>query len=140
MLKIINIILRFFLIFKKNNTKKGIKIKNLCIKEPAIASSPKGPANLLLEFNFSNPNISLSKKNCTMISDATNKAHKQKEKKSFLKLIIFFLINYLIIKYKNKNLRYNNDLIKTIFSFGESEKLKFKNYLIIHLVLCKKKE
>ena len=61
-----------------------------------------------------------------MISDATNKAHKQKEKKRYLKLIIFFLIKYLIIKYKNKNLRYNNDLIKTIFSFGESEKLKFK--------------
>ena len=47
--------------FEKSKIEYGKKIKNLCINEPAIFSSPKGPAKRLPV--ASNPKISVPKIN-----------------------------------------------------------------------------
>ena len=57
----------FFSILKKSGKKNSKNRENLCIKEPAIISSPNGPDNCrnpeLLDPGLSNPNISNPKKN-----------------------------------------------------------------------------
>ena len=53
-----------FDLFWKNNGKiKNEKIQNLCIKLPAINSSPNGPLNFRLEPEASKPKMSFPKMN-----------------------------------------------------------------------------
>jgi hypothetical protein len=48
---------------KKNGTRKKEKKENLCMKLPAISSSPNGPPSFLVSSMISYPKISLPFKN-----------------------------------------------------------------------------
>ena len=72
------------------------KRANLCIKPPAINSSPNGPASL--RDSATNPKISLPLKNWKKISNETNKTDKVEHTKNNLKLIIFFSVKYFKTK------------------------------------------